>query len=111
MRCEIPLVLLTILGSAFCWLPVSVEPNLEVSSWIPLAFAALCTGLSTILNPRGWPLFLLGSTFGTFGGLCLSYAIWWPSDPIAGPLVSYSIAVNTIVSFLVSLFTGLVGRR
>jgi hypothetical protein len=111
MRDDILLVCLTILGPAFCWLPVSVQPNLEVSGWIPLAFAAVCTGLSTTLHGRGWPLFLLAATFGTFGGLCFNYAIQWPSDPIAGTLVPYSIAVNTVLAFLVSLLTGLVGRR
>ncbi len=105
------LVLLTALGSALCWWPVSAKPSLDLPSWIPLACAAISTGLSTSLNHSRWPLFLLASGLGTFAGLCLSYWIWWPSDPIAGPWVPYSVAANTVAAVLVSLAAGLAARR
>jgi hypothetical protein len=105
------LVLLTALGSALCWWPVSVEPSLDLPSWIPIACAALCTGLSTTMNRSRWLLFLLASGLGTFGGLCLSYWIWWPSDPIAGPWVPYSIVANTAIALVVSLIAGLTARK
>ena len=110
MRSDMLLVFLTVMGSALSWWAGSTEPNLDLPSWVPLACAALCTGLSTTLNRRRWPLFLLASAIGTFGGLCLSYAIWWPSDPIAGPLVPYAVAANTIAAVVLSLVAVLAGR-
>ena len=105
------LVFLAALGSALSWLPVSVEPSLDLPSWIPIACAALCTGISTTLNRSKWLLFSLASGVGTLGGLCLSYAIWWPSDPIAGPWVPHSIAANTLIALVFSLIAGLTARR
>ena len=105
------LVLLTALGSALCWLPMAVEPSLDLPGWIPLVCAALCTGLSTTLNRSRWLLFSFASTLGTFGGLCLSYTIWWPSDPIAGSWVAISVVASTLAILLVSLITGLAARK
>src|SRR5438552_3212433 len=111
MRIDAILVFLVVMGSALCWLPGSREPSLDFPSWMPLLCAALCTGLSTTLNRRRWPLFLFASGIGTVGGLCLSYAFWWPSDPIAGPLVPYSVAMNTIAAVFVSFLASLAGRK
>jgi hypothetical protein len=111
MRSDAFLVFLAVMGSALCWWPVSMEPNLDLPLWVPLACAALCIGLSTTLSRRRWSLFVLASAIGAFGGLCLSYAIWWPSDPIAGPLVPYSVAAGTIAVLLLSLVAGLAGRK
>lgn len=111
MRSDAFLVFLIVMVSALSWWPVFMKPNLDLPSWVPLVCAALCTGLSTSLNPRRWPLFLLASAIGTFGGLCLSSAIWWPSDPIAGPWVPFGVAAATIAAVLVSLVAGLAGRK
>jgi hypothetical protein len=97
------LAFLTAIGSALCWLPVFVQPNLELSDWIPLTCVALCTGLSIILEHNRWGLIWFASAVGTFAGVCLSYAIWWPSDPIAGPWVPFSVALLTIMAMVVSL--------
>lgn len=111
MFTNVLLFLLTALGSALCWWPVSVEPSLDLSAWIPIACAALCTGISTTLNRSKWLLFVIGSGLGTFGGLCLSYTFWWPSDPIAGPLVPYSIALNTAIALVASFIAALTARK
>ena len=111
MRSDILLMFLTVGGAALSWLPIFMKPNLGLPTWVPLVCAALCTGLSTGLNPRRWPLFLLASAIGALGGLCLSSMIWWPSDPTAGPLVPYAVAANTIAAVLLSLAAALAGRR
>jgi hypothetical protein len=105
------LFLLTALGSGLCWWPVIVEPNLDLPSWIPLASAAVSTGLSTTLHRARWPLFLLASGLGTFGGLCVAYMIWWPTDPIAGTWVPYSVAAVTLAAVFVSLVAALAARK
>jgi hypothetical protein len=105
------LMLLTALGSALSWLPISVQPGLDLSAWIPVATAALCAGLSALLSRTWWPLFLAASGSGTFAGICLSYKIWWPSDPIAATWVPYSVAGNTLIVVLVSLAACLAARK
>lgn len=90
---------------------MGVEPSLDLPDWIPIACAAFCPGLSTILNGSNWLLFVICSGLGTFGGLCLSYTIWWPSDPIAGPWVPYSIALNTVIALVAALTAGLTARK
>ncbi len=108
------LVLLTFLGSAVSWWPAFVEPGIDLPFWAPLACAALCTGLSATLAPGSWPLLLLASGLGTFGGLYLSIMIWPPSDPIVSawiPSVSYFAAAITLAAVFVALTTGLIMRR
>ncbi len=105
------LAVLIAMCSGLCWLPLSIEPSLDLPSWIPLLSVALCTGIAILLNNERWLLFLFTSGIGALGGLCLGYAIWWPRDPIAGPLVPYSIAVNTIIALIVSLMAGFVARK
>ena len=99
------------MGSGLCWWPLSIQPHLDLPLWVPLASVTLCTGLSTALNRRLWSLFVFTSVIGAFGGLCLSYAIWWPTDPIAGPLVPYSVAAGTIAALLLSLLASLAVRK
>jgi hypothetical protein len=105
------LVLLTALGSALCWLPIAIQPRLGLPFWTPLACAALCTSASTILESSRWLSFLAASGAGTFGGLCLSIAIWWPSDPLAASLIPFVVVVSTLAVLLVSLIAGWVARK
>jgi hypothetical protein len=105
------LVLLTALGSALCWLPIAIQPRLGLPFWTPLACAALCTSASTILESSRWLSFLAASGAGTFGGLCLSIAIWWPSDPLAASLIPFVVVVSTLAALLVSLIAGWVARK
>jgi hypothetical protein len=111
MRSNTLLVLLTALSSAVCWWPLFVQPNLELPFWSSLACATLCTGLSTALAATCWPLLLLISGLGTFGGLCLGIMIWPPSDPIGAAIIPYYVAANTLAVILVALSAGFIMRR
>jgi hypothetical protein len=64
-----------------------------------------------MLSHKRWPLFLVAATAGAFGGLYAGYAIWPPSDPIAGPLVPYDIAFGTVAAAVTSLVASLVCRK
>jgi hypothetical protein len=105
------LVFLTLIGSGLCWLPVLIEPGLDFSLFFPLACVALCTSLSTVINRRWWLLFVFAAAAGTFAGSCLGSAIWWPSDPIAGPLVPVLTAVTTVLAIVVSVVAGFASRK
>jgi len=111
MRSGAPLVALTGVGSALCWWPLAMDPNLGFAWFVPLVLIALYTGLSTALCGGCWLWFLLASSIGTFAGLCVSYAIWWPTDPIAGPWVLLGVAVSTLLAALISFAAGLTGRK
>jgi hypothetical protein len=105
------LLVVTMAGSALLWWPVTIEPNLNLPLWLPLAFIALVTGLVATLSGGRWLRFVVASAVGTFVGLCCGYAIWPPADPIAGSYVPYTVAVATLAAVLVSLVAGLVGRK
>jgi len=104
-------VLLTFAGSALCWWPLIIEPNLELPWWVPLICIALCASLATALCSQGWPKFLAASATGTFFGHCAGYSIWWPTDPIAGSYVLIGVVVATSVAVLIALVAALAGRR
>ena len=105
------LVVLSVIGSALWWWPVIMDPNLELPDWLPLAFVGLSTGLSTILSGGRWRRFLAVSVIGAVAGLCGGYAIWWPSDPIAGPWVPIDVVVGTLATALVSFVACLSVRK
>lgn len=105
------LAVLVAMSSGLCWLPLSVEPSLDLPSWMPLLSVALCTSIAIMLNNERWLLFISRSGIGTLGGLRLGCAIWWPRDPITGPLAHYAIAVNTIIALIVSLMAGFAARK
>lgn len=111
MRRDALLVALTATGSALCWWPVIIEPSLDLPRWLPLAFVALYTGLSTTLSASRWLRFSVASAVGTFAGQCGAYAIWRPTDSLAGSFVPFVVVVATLGAFLVSLVAALVGRK
>jgi hypothetical protein len=88
-----------------------IEPNLDLPWWVPLLCIALGVFLSTVLGRGDWRWFSLAAVVGAFSGLCVGYRIWWPSDPIAGPLVPISVAVNTVLAGLAATVAGVAGRR
>jgi hypothetical protein len=108
MRSDMVLTFLVVMGSALSWLPICWEPSLELPPWIPLLCVAFCTGLSTALNRKHWPLFVLASGMGTFGGLCFSVAIGFPIDPIGRSYAPLLIPVITIIAVIGSLFASFV---
>ena len=111
MRSQAVLVLLIFVGSAICWWPLLIEPNLDLPWWLPPVCVGLCAGLSTILCPTGWRWPSVSSAAGTLAGLSVGYSIWWPTDPIAGPWVPITVAVATALAGLVAFVAGLAVRR
>ena len=107
---DVFLVYLNVLGTAVCWWPLLIEPNLDLEFWVALACAAGCTGLSILLAPAAWPLLLVASGMGTFGGFSLGFRIW-PPDPLAGEWVLVFVALTTLVVMFVALCAGLIMRR
>jgi hypothetical protein len=105
------LVILTAVGSALCWLPNSMEPNLDLWWWLPLLFVALLAGTSTSLAHWRWLMFLVASVIGTFAGLCCGIAIWPSPDPIAQSYSGLVLLMGTGMCIVVSLIACLVGRR
>jgi hypothetical protein len=111
MRRNAFLLVLTVIGSALLWWPVTIEPNLDLPFWLPLLFIALLTGLAAALSGGRWPLFVVASTVGTFAGVCGGFAIWTSSDPIAGSYAPYGVAMATLATVLVSLIAALAGLK
>ena len=50
MRENTILLVVAVAGSALLWWPVTIEPNLNLPLWLPLAFIALVTGLAVALS-------------------------------------------------------------
>lgn len=111
MRSRVILILLTTLGAVISWWPVCIQPGLDLSFWVPLVCVALCTGLSTTLAPKSWPLFLLASGLSTFVGLSACIVIWSPSGPAVGADIFYIGAVSAVAVMLVTLASGVIMRR
>ncbi len=105
------LVVLTVTGSALCWWPAIVEPNLDFSSWILLALLALMIGLATVLSDGRYLRFVVASTAGTFAGLCGGFALFPSTDAIANSYTPHVVVVGTLLALLVSLAAGLAGRK
>lgn len=109
------LVLITGLGSMFCWWDLAINPGLEFPWWIgfaPITLIALATGLATTLSKHFWPIFLLGSFVGTLGGIITGGMLIWPSpDAIGNAFLVFFIPILTGVTTLISLGAALIGRR
>jgi hypothetical protein len=93
------------------WWPVTIEPGLDLPLWLPLVFIAPLAGLAATLSGGRWLRFVVASSVGTFAGLCTGYAIWPPTDAIAGSYAPFTVVVATLAVGLVSLVTSLVGRK
>ena len=108
------LVVLTATGSALCWWPVIMQPNLDLTLWwFPLALVALGTALSTTLSDEGWLQFMIASIVGSFAGICCGFWIWWPTDGIEAsyvPLVVGEAMLSVVLVAVVSLLAGLILR-
>jgi hypothetical protein len=108
------LVVLTATGSALCWWPVIMQPNLDLPfRSFPLAWVALGTVLSTSLSDEGWLEFLVASYVGSFVGICSGFWIWWPTDSIDASFVPWVVAsavLRVVPVVVVSLVAGLALR-
>ena len=111
LRTHAVLILLTAVSSAISWWPGFFRPDLHLSFWVPLGCVVLCTGLTMLLAPSIWPVFVFASGFGTFVGICLGSVIWPVSDPIAGAWVPYLVPLITLVVMFITLGIGWILRR
>jgi hypothetical protein len=109
--CDKVLVILTVIASALWWWPIIMDPNLGFRWWLPLVLAGLWVVLATALYKERLLHFALGTTFGTLVGLVVGYAIWWPTDSIAGSFLFYKIFAATLATVLVSALGGLAGLQ
>jgi Kef-type K+ transport system membrane component KefB len=86
------LIVMVAAGSALCWWPVIIQPNLDLPVWkTPLIFLALITALATALSNEGagWLMSV---------GICCGFGLW-PSDN-NDPFI---IGLATLVSIPVSV--------
>ena len=106
------LLVLSATGSALCWWPVIMQPNLDLPFWwLPLTLIALGAGLSTVLSERIWLRFVVASSFGTFAGVFGGFLIWWPTDRIDASFVRVVVISAVSASVAVSLVASLALRR
>jgi hypothetical protein len=94
-------------GSALCWWPVIIRPNLDLPFWwFPLALICLAAGLANILEHRAFPRVMVASLLGTCVGLVVGFKIWWPTDSIDASYVPVVILSAMLASTIVSTVTG-----
>ena len=104
------LIVMVAAGSAMCWWPKIIPPNLGLPGWkTPLILIALVTSLGTALSDEGsrWPMVasVLGGVAGIFGG----FKLWWPTDGIDASLVPFSIGLAAFTSIPVSIIAVVAG--
>jgi hypothetical protein len=75
------LIVMVAAGSALCWWPVIIQPNLDLPVWkTPLILLALVTSLATALSNEGAGWFMSASILGVFTGICFGFRLWWSTD-------------------------------
>ena len=98
------LIVMVAAGSAMCWWPKIIPPNLDLPGWkTPLILIALVTGLATALSSEGWRRLLIASLLGGFSGICCGFWLWWPADGIDASFVPFAIGFATLTSIPVSM--------
>jgi hypothetical protein len=97
------LIVMVAAGSALCWWPVIIQPNLELPVWkTPLIFLALITALATALSKDGAGWLMSASILGVFAGICCGFKLWWPTDNNDASYVPFTMGL-TLVSIPVSV--------
>jgi hypothetical protein len=92
------LIVMVAAGSALCWWPVIIQPNLDLPVWkIPLILLALITALATALSNEGAGWLMSASILGVFAGIWWGVRLWpTENDP-------FTIGLATLVSIPVSV--------
>ena len=104
------LILMVAAGSALCWWPVAIQPNLGLPFWkTPLILIALITGLATALSDEGWRWLMIASVLGGFAGICCGYRFWWPTDRVDASYAPFIISLGTLASIPVSVIAVVAG--
>ena len=103
------LIVMVAAGSAMCWWPKIIPPNLGLPGVkTPLILIALIAALATALSSEGWRWLLIASVTGGCGGIFLGF--WfWPADGIEGSLLPFGIGFATLVSILACMFAVFAG--
>jgi hypothetical protein len=97
------LIVMVAAGSALCWWPVIIQPNLDLPVWkIPLIFLALITALATALSNEGAGWLMSASILGVFAGICCGFRLWWPTD-LNDASYAFTVGLLTLVSIPVSV--------
>lgn len=102
------LIVATLTGTALCWWPVIIQPNLDLPFlWPPLAVVALVTGLATILSHRNWLLLVATAVVGSFVGLLSGYLTLPLTDDIERAYSPIAIATGTLAAIPISICASL----
>ena len=76
------LIVMVAAGSAMCWWPKIIPPNLDLPGWkTPLILIALVTGLGyRFVGRRIGDGFMIASILGGVAGIFCGFRLWWPTD-------------------------------
>ena len=97
------LIVMVAAGSAMCWWPKIIPPNLDLPGWkTPLILIALVTGLGTALSDDGAGWFMSASILGVFAWICCGFRLWWSTD-YNDASYGFIISLATLVSIPVSV--------
>jgi hypothetical protein len=102
------LIVATLTGTALCWWPVIIEPNLDLPFlWTPLAMVAGVSVFGTLLSSRNWVRIAAMSIVGSFVGLLSGFSILPLTDAIEGAYSPFAIAAGTLAAIPVSICASL----
>jgi len=96
-------IILTTVGSAWCWWPVIREPSLEFPRWILLGLIVLMALFATLIANRRWQS-VFAVTLGSFLGMCAGWMMWPSDDGIANSYAGIVIVFATLAVFAAALF-------
>jgi hypothetical protein len=92
------LILMVAAGSALCWWPVIIQPDLDLPVWkTPLIPLALIVALATALSNEGAGWFMSASILGVLAGISCGFRLWWSVDNNDAPYV-LTVGLATLVS-------------
>jgi hypothetical protein len=98
------LIVATLIGTALCWWPVIIQPNLDLPFlWTPLAIVAVGTALATVLSSRTWWRIAAMSIVGSFMGLLSGYLTLPLTDDIERAYSPIAVATGTLLAIPVSI--------
>ena len=103
MRREPLLLALTALGSASCWWPLILVPNLDLPFYLPLSLCAITIGLAVALSAKPKVRIAVAGVAGSFTGFVLGARILpLGSDGIANSYLSLEGLAATLATAVIS---------